>query len=135
MIAVLQARLKEPRRHNTEALFPNILGDRLSSEAVQYLLGKIRRQGTWSLPFYRCSWPSESSRSEPMLSYEWPGCGVPIRTGWTRKGAALLAASLSQSSEYVLVNYRLEWSSCPARLGLEACGNIVIEGERCTHTS
>jgi site-specific recombinase XerD len=39
-IGILQAWLKEPRRHNAEALFPNIHGGRLSSDAVQYLLDK-----------------------------------------------------------------------------------------------
>ncbi|HEY3391866.1 MAG TPA: site-specific integrase [Lacipirellulaceae bacterium] len=40
VIAVLQAWLKEPRRHNAETLFPNVHGGRISSDAVQYLLGK-----------------------------------------------------------------------------------------------
>jgi site-specific recombinase XerD len=39
-IAILQAWMKEPRRHNAEALFPNVHGGRLSCDSVQYLLSK-----------------------------------------------------------------------------------------------
>lgn len=39
-ITTLRAWLKEPPRHNAEALFPNVHGGRLSSDAVQYLLSK-----------------------------------------------------------------------------------------------
>ncbi|TMC49324.1 MAG: integrase [Chloroflexi bacterium] len=39
-ITILHAWLKEPRRHNAEALFPNVHGGRLSSDAVQHLLSK-----------------------------------------------------------------------------------------------
>lgn len=38
--AVLKAWLQEPARNNTDVLFPNIRGGRLSSDAVQRLLGK-----------------------------------------------------------------------------------------------
>ena len=37
---VLRAWLKEPVRRNANALFPNVHGGRLSSDAVQYLLAK-----------------------------------------------------------------------------------------------
>jgi site-specific recombinase XerD len=40
LVAALQLWLKEERRHNAEAPFPNIHGGRLSSDAVQYLLAK-----------------------------------------------------------------------------------------------
>ncbi len=39
-VAVLQAWLKEPRRHNVDVLFPTAHGDRMSCDAVQHLLGK-----------------------------------------------------------------------------------------------
>ena len=51
-VATLKAWLKEPARGNTHALFPNLHGGRLSSDAVQYLLGKyvvIARQRCPSL--------------------------------------------------------------------------------------
>ena len=40
VVAALQLWLKEERRHSAEALFPNVHGGRLSSDAVQYLLSK-----------------------------------------------------------------------------------------------
>lgn len=38
--SILRAWLKEPRRNDADALFPNVHGGRLSSDAVQYLLNK-----------------------------------------------------------------------------------------------
>lgn len=40
LTATLQTWLREPPPHNASALFPNVHGGRLSSDAVQYLLGK-----------------------------------------------------------------------------------------------
>lgn len=39
-VLVLQSWLKEARKHSTDALFPNVNGGHLSSDAVQYLLAK-----------------------------------------------------------------------------------------------
>lgn len=39
-VAVLQAWLREPLRGNTQTLFPNVRGGRLSADGVQYLLAK-----------------------------------------------------------------------------------------------
>lgn len=49
-INILQAWLKEPRRHNAEALFPTVHGSRLSSDAVQYLLSKYITQARVRCP-------------------------------------------------------------------------------------
>ena len=40
--AVVSAWMREPKRGNTQILFPNALGDRLSIHGVQYLLNKHR---------------------------------------------------------------------------------------------
>jgi len=39
-VGVLKSWLKEPARGTTNVLFPNVQGERLSSDAVQYLLAK-----------------------------------------------------------------------------------------------
>lgn len=39
-VSTMQTWLQEPSRNNAQALFPSIHGDRLSADAVQYLLGK-----------------------------------------------------------------------------------------------
>lgn len=49
-VTILRAWLKEPRRHNAEALFPNVRGGRLSSDAVQYLLSKYVAQARVHCP-------------------------------------------------------------------------------------
>lgn len=39
-VSVLKSWMKEPKRHNSEFLFPSSSGGRLSADSVQYLLGK-----------------------------------------------------------------------------------------------
>lgn len=56
--------------------------------------------------------------------------------GLNAKRCGLIGGTpLGQPSAQIIVDDRLERAPCFARLGLEARGNVIIEGESSAHTS